>query len=142
MENAYNPPPTPTQPQTPILGILSLILGIFALIVSFIPCFGSVAVFIAIAPIILGIISIVQANKKGGQKGLGIAGLSIGIIALLIGLFWGLILAAIGHADQNARYTIEQQIDMPRDTINEYYDDYNETDSLYNDIPEASDDKK
>ncbi|MDR0229237.1 MAG: DUF308 domain-containing protein [Flavobacteriaceae bacterium] len=141
MQNNYTPPPTPQQSSTPVAGIISLISGIFALVISFIPCFGTVAVFVAIVPIILGIVSITHANKNGGQKGLGIAGLCIGAVALLIGLFWGMVLAAIGAADQNSRYTIEQKMDMPRDTINEYYDgeyNYEESDSIFDNVPSTS----
>lgn len=90
MENYNYPPPQPQQ--TSVLGIISLVFAIIALIVSFIPCFGYFAIFIALIPIISSIIVLAQAKKTGEPKGLAIAGLAIGSVALLIGLFWGILL--------------------------------------------------
>lgn len=105
MEN-YNYPPSQPQPQQPqqqtsVLGIISLVFSIIALVVSFIPCFGFIAIVIALIPIIASIIVLVQSQKTGEPKGLAIAGLAIGGVALLIGLFWGSLLGSFGSHMKN-----------------------------------------
>lgn len=98
MEN-YNHLPTQQpkqQPQASALSIISLVFAIIALVVSIIPCFGSIAIIIALVPVIASIIVLVQAKKTNEPKGLAIAGLAIGGVALLIGLVWGVLLGAFG----------------------------------------------
>ncbi|MCC9041633.1 DUF4190 domain-containing protein [Myroides sp. M-43] len=123
MQN-YNYPPQQPQQQTSVLGIISLVFAIIALIVSFIPCFGYFAIFIALIPIIASIIVLVQAKKTGEPKGLAIAGLAIGGVALLIGIFWGTLLGGIGSQIQKDlrenqdRYNINDTVEEPY-----YYED-------------------
>lgn len=117
MQNNNYPPPAPTQ-QTSVLGIISLVFAIIALIVSFIPCFGYFAIFIALIPIIASIIVLVQAKKTGEPKGLAIAGLAIGSVALLIGLLWGSLLGGLGsqiQKDMNNRdyYDTTDSVEEP-----------------------------
>lgn len=98
MEN-YNyqqPQHNREQGHTSSLSIISLVFSIIALVVSFIPCFGFIAIIIALIPVIASIIVLVQAKKTNEPKGLAIAGLTIGGIALLIGLVWGVLLGAFG----------------------------------------------
>ena len=66
------------------LGIAGFILGIVALIVSFIPCFGMYAIFPGAIGIILSAIALSQANKGNGAKGLIIAGLIVSIIGTAV----------------------------------------------------------
>jgi uncharacterized membrane protein len=76
-------PQVPNAGQT--LGIIALVLGIVAVILSFIPCAGIwVAVPMGILSIILGIIGIVQANKNNAEKGLPLTGLILGAVALVV----------------------------------------------------------
>ncbi|WP_121964046.1 DUF4190 domain-containing protein [Myroides sp. N17-2] len=126
MQNNNYPPPAPTQ-QTSVLGIISLVFAIIALVVSFIPCFGYFAIFIALVPIIASIVVLVQAKKTGEPKGLAIAGLAIGGVALLIGLFWGILLGG---------FTSQLQKDLNN---HDYYDTTDSIEEPYYQEEEAED---
>lgn len=68
------------------MGVASLVLGIVGLICSFIPCIG----WMGGLPLgLLGLIFGIVAIKKEKGKGLGIAGLVTGAIALLLSA-WGI----------------------------------------------------
>lgn len=69
------------------MDIASLILGILAFICSFIPCLGVISYVPAILAIIFGIIIILRKQKdseNNSNKGFGIAGLVLAIVALLV----------------------------------------------------------
>ncbi len=66
------------------LGIVALIVGILTLIFSFIPCFGTYAIYPGLICIGLSIWGFIDANKTGAAKGLLIAALTISIIASVI----------------------------------------------------------
>jgi phosphate/sulfate permease len=74
------------------LGIAALILGIFSLIVAFIPCFGLFALIPGIIGIILSAVALAQANKAGALKGLIIAALVVSILGTTVALVWTAIL--------------------------------------------------
>jgi hypothetical protein len=67
------------------LGIAGLVLGIIAVVFSFVPCLGAYAVFPGALAIVLSAISISQANKANAPKGLAIAGLVCSIVGTSIG---------------------------------------------------------
>lgn len=69
-------------------GIAGLVTGIVALLLSFIPCFGGAAIFIGSVAIIFGAVAVSKANLVNSPKGMGIAGLSLGSLAVLIGILW------------------------------------------------------
>jgi hypothetical protein len=66
------------------LGIVSLVVGIIALLVSFIPCLGALAIYIAPVSVIFGGYAFYIAKKEGQSTGLPLAGLIVAILALLI----------------------------------------------------------
>ena len=66
------------------LGIAGLVLGITALIISFIPCLGMWAIIPGIIAIVLSAIGFSQANKANAKKGLVIAALVISIVGTAI----------------------------------------------------------
>ena len=81
--------PTPVNPNAgKNLGIAGMILGIVAIIVSFVPCFGWWAVVLAVVGVVLSAISMTQAQKAGAPKGMAIAGLICSILAIVIGSVW------------------------------------------------------
>ncbi|MGZ3900691.1 MAG: hypothetical protein ACXVNQ_09710 [Bacteroidia bacterium] len=81
--------PAPTNPNAgKSMGIAGMILGIVAIIVSFVPCFGWWAVVLAVVGVVLSAISLTQANKAGASKGMAIAGLICSILAIVIGSIW------------------------------------------------------
>ena len=66
------------------MGVASLVLGIIALVVSFIPCCRMLSFIIAVIGFILGIVDIEKKGKAGASKEMGIAGGILSVIAFLI----------------------------------------------------------
>lgn len=68
------------------MNIASLVLGIIALLLSFIPLLGTVAYLPAVLSIIFGLVVIFKKAKEGEQskKGMGIVGLVLSIIAIVL----------------------------------------------------------
>lgn len=66
------------------LGIAGLVLGIIALIISFIPCLGMYALVPGIVAVILSAVGYSQASKENAKKGLITAALVISIIGTSI----------------------------------------------------------
>ena len=73
------------------LGIAGLILGIIALIISFIPCLGMYAVIPGVIAIVLSAIAFSQAKKADAAKGLIIAALVVSILGTAIAVFQGFV---------------------------------------------------
>jgi thiamine transporter ThiT len=82
------------------MGTAAMVLGIIALVLSFIPIIGMVSWILAPLAIILGIIGMQRV-----PKGTAIAGLVTGGIALVICLLWAL---AFGAAVSNAATEAER----------------------------------
>jgi large-conductance mechanosensitive channel len=93
MEQNTNTTPTPPANNGKGLGIAGMILGILAIILSFVPCFGFWAIILAVVGVILSAISLSQAKKAGASKGMAIAGLICSILAIIIGSIWLFIIA-------------------------------------------------
>ncbi|MCS5722548.1 hypothetical protein N1028_11345 [Herbiconiux sp. CPCC 203407] len=109
----YQPAPqTPQGPTTPAtaaaarnrFGLAALIAGIVAFVGAFIPIFNFLAVLIALAAVVLGIIGIIRT----GPKGSAVAGAVLGFIALVLSsilaivytfLFFGNLLDPAGSPD-------------------------------------------
>lgn len=71
-----------------VMGIIGIVLGVISLIVAFIPCVGVVAFIPGTLAVIFSIISIVQATKGYGSKGLGIGALIVSLVAILLAALW------------------------------------------------------
>lgn len=98
------------------LGILSLILGIFALLLAWIPFFGFILCVIAI------VISGIGLSKVGVNKGLAITGLVLGILGLLtaivISIFAGGLILLGTQLAKDATPSIEgQEGEQPSELI-------------------------
>lgn len=72
------------------LGIAGLVVGIVALLISFIPCVGVFALVPGIIAIVLSSIGLSQANKNNGEKGIIIAGLVVSILSTIIAAVWAI----------------------------------------------------
>ena len=64
--------------------VTALVLGIVSLVLSIIPLVGCIACLVAIPGIVFSGIGMAKAKKPEDKKGFAIAGLVMGIIALLI----------------------------------------------------------
>ena len=103
--------------------IVSLVMGIVALIMAIIPCTSVLAVLLGIISIIFGSLSLYKASNNT-PKGLGISGLVLGILSLLLSLFWVFfIVRATSPFRQNAIDIFNVQnnnsfdIDITEDTL-------------------------
>lgn len=68
------------------MGVAALIMGIISFVVAFIPCVGLFALFTAVVAIVLGAIGLSQASKSETPKGMSLAGLITGVLALFIAI--------------------------------------------------------
>ncbi|HVM00487.1 MAG TPA: DUF4190 domain-containing protein [Egibacteraceae bacterium] len=67
------------------VAIASLVCGIIALLLSWIPLINVLALILAIVAVVTGVMGIRRANQPGvGQKGLAIGGLVTGILGALL----------------------------------------------------------
>lgn len=88
-------------------GIAALVLGIVAVVFSFIPVMGMVAFVLGPLAVIFGIIG---ATRKFAKKGAAVAGLVLGILSIVIAAIWMAVLsAAVSSADQalNSEHKVE-----------------------------------
>jgi hypothetical protein len=70
------------------LGIAALITGIITFVFAIIPCVGVIAIIPGIITIILAAVGLSQASRNNSPKGLLLAGLIIGIVAVMISFSW------------------------------------------------------
>jgi hypothetical protein len=66
------------------LGIAALIIGIVTFVLAVIPCVGLIAIIPGIIAIILASVGLSQASRQNSPRGILVAGLIIGIVAVLI----------------------------------------------------------
>jgi hypothetical protein len=111
------------------LGIAGLIVGIIALIISFIPCLGMFALIPGIIALILSGIGVMIATKKNGAKGITIAALVISALACgIAGYQTKIIIDATKGARENAAqmnikyHSCEELIIAYTNTVNELTD--------------------
>lgn len=70
------------------MGVASLVIGIIAVLLGFIPFCGIIALIPAIVGVVLGIVDWVKKSKQGQPKGMSIAGTILSIIAVVIIIAW------------------------------------------------------
>lgn len=98
------------------LGIAGLVLGIIALIISFIPCLGAWAMIPGIVAIVFSAIGYSQASKENASKGIIIAALVLSILGTSIAA-WQIYML------QNASTQIEKFGKEIQKSIDEELDD-------------------
>lgn len=86
--------------------VASLVLGIIAVVFSFIPCVCIVSPAPAAIGLLLGIFGCIQAAKKQQPKGMGIAGVILNIIALVVSI---LMIQATDHAVDKLKEGAEER---------------------------------
>ena len=93
-------------------GIASLILGILALLIAFIPCIGFLALIPGIVAIVLAIVGLSQASQANGAKGVIIAGLVVSIIGTVVAAAWLILFSAGGlFFNEVAKEPVKSQIE-------------------------------
>lgn len=88
-------------------GIVSLVCGILALFVAFVPCVGILAIPLEALAIVFGIISIVKANESNSAMGMAIAGVVTAIMALILSVAW---IVVIGRGVNDAKTNFSEDI--------------------------------
>jgi len=97
----------PVAPRGNGWGVTALVLGIVAVVFSFIPVMGVVAFVLGPLAVVFGIIG---ATRKFAKKGVAIAGLVLGVVSIVIAAIWMAVLsAAVSSADQalNSEHKIQ-----------------------------------
>jgi len=99
-------------------GIASLILGILALLIAFIPCIGIFALIPGLIAIVLAIVGLSQASSANGSKGIIISGLVISILGTTLAAAWlvffsasGLFLKKFGNEEFLEKLGTEEKIE-------------------------------
>ncbi|MCH7231045.1 DUF4190 domain-containing protein [Glycomyces sp. L485] len=85
---AYTPDPAsePVPQRTNGHAVTALVLGILALVLAFIPLVNVVSFVLGPLAIIFGIVGLVAGRRRGTGKGMSIAGIVMGALALVIGI--------------------------------------------------------
>jgi len=89
------------------LGIAGFVLGLCALVFSFVPCLGAYAVFPGVLAMILAFVALMQASKANSPKGLIIAGLVVSIIGTGIGGYQYMVLKNLGNQIEDATKNLD-----------------------------------
>lgn len=97
------------------LAIAGLVLGILGVLLAFIPLLGVVAgVLLGLGAAICGGLGLSKSKEPGrGGKGMAIAGLVLGIIAIILGILQATVLGAAFNTvtDPAFQQELEQQMD-------------------------------
>jgi len=103
------------------MGIAALVLGILSFVVAFIPCVGILAIFTAVAAIVLGAIGLSQASRASSHhRGLNIGGLVVGIIALFVSIIQIAVIVGISDNAEGWGHRFEKIVgDIEKDIKDE-----------------------
>lgn len=98
------------------LGVAGLVLGLIAILVSFIPCLGIVAIIPGLVGVTLSAIAYNQAIKGNGSRGFIIAALVVSILGSSVALMQGLFVSSLTGLSDKFVNKIEHKIDRESDT--------------------------
>jgi hypothetical protein len=107
-QNTTNTTPSPNDGKG--LGTAGLVVGIIALLFSFIPCLGMWAIVPAIVGIILCSISMRHASKANAPKGMATAGLVCSIVAAAIAAYWIYVAAYVVNKSPEMMMEIQKEM--------------------------------
>ena len=111
------------------MGVASLVLGILALIVAWVPCVGVYALGFSVLGLILGAVGMVKAKKTGQGKGLSISGFVCNVVATAIAIFWCVVMGgAVAASDE-----ISKELDKSTSELSKSWDDLKKSTSELSD---------
>lgn len=84
------------------LGIAALITAIITFVIAVIPCVGLVAIIPGIIAVILAAVGLSQASKSESPRGVLIAGLIIGVVAIMISFSQVFVVSKIARKAQDS----------------------------------------
>jgi len=76
------------------MGIASMVIGIIAIILAFIPFCGFIFLIPAVIALILGIVDVAVKAKRNLPKGCGVAGIVLNSVAIIIIVLYTLVFSA------------------------------------------------
>lgn len=115
--------------------IASLIIGILAFLLCFIPCINISAFIFGPAAIIFGIVAISKANTPSSPKGMGIAGICLGGVAIFMAI---LMYSLIATNSDRIKDKVETYFEWTNNHSNDFEEEFKDTESLDN-LEEALD---
>lgn len=107
------------------LGIAALITGIVTFVIAVIPCVGIVAIIPGIIAIVLAGAGLSQASRQNSPKGILLAGLIIGIIAVMISFSQIFVIGKIGSKAEKWPKDIHSILDDVRSNVMKDLEDAN-----------------
>ena len=107
------------------LGIAALITGIITFVLAVIPCVGMIAIIPGIIAIVLASVGLSQASRNDSPKGILIAGLIIGIVAVMISFSQFFVLGKIAKHKNKWPTDIQKVINDVKDNVEKDLNDAN-----------------
>ncbi len=105
------------------MGIASMVIGIVAAILGFVPFCNYFAFIPAIVGLALGIVDVVLRSKKGEQKGIGIAGIVLNGAAIILIFLWTVVFAGaaatVTKELEKAVQSGDKQVEEMKDRLEE-----------------------
>jgi len=99
------------------LGIAALITAIITFVLAVIPCIGIIALIPGIIAVVLASIGLSQASKSDAPRGVIVAGLVIGIVALMISFSQVFIIGRMANNSGKWPNDIKSVIDEVREDV-------------------------
>jgi phosphate/sulfate permease len=107
------------------LGIAALITGIVTFVLAVIPCVGIIAIVPGIIAIVLAGVGLSQASRQNSPKGILLAGLIIGIIAVMISFSQVFVIGKISRHTNKWPKDIQSIVNDVKDNVMKDLEDNN-----------------
>ena len=107
------------------LGIAALVTAILTFVLAVIPCVGLVAIIPGIIAIVLASVGLSQASRNNAPSGLPVAGLIIGIIAIMISFSQIFVARKLAHRADKWPSKIESIMNDVQDNVEKGIKDAN-----------------
>jgi hypothetical protein len=107
------------------LGIAALITAILTFVLAVIPCIGLIAIIPGIIAIVLASIGLSQASRNNAPHGVPLAGLIIGIVAIMISLSQIFVAGKIAHRADKWPEKIQNIVNDVQDNVVKGIEDNN-----------------
>jgi predicted PurR-regulated permease PerM len=113
--------------------VAGLVIGLVALLISFIPCVGAAALFIGGVAVVFSSIALARLNKEGSPRGLAIGGLTVSIIAVIMAVIW---ITLISEVADRWRNKADNFFGWQKDEFEDQFDNSQSLEELENALDE------
>ncbi|HHH76479.1 MAG TPA: hypothetical protein ENL03_05590 [Phycisphaerae bacterium] len=79
------------------MGIASMVIGIIAAILGFIPICGAIAFIPAVIGLVLGLVDFILKGKSKKPRGMGLAGVILNAVAIIVIVLWIFVFASAAN---------------------------------------------